>query len=210
VLPFVRPTKPLAESTIALVTTGGVHLPGQARFDIDDPAGDCSYREIPAETEQLTWTHAYHRPDEGSDLDAVFPLWTLRTLAEKGVVGELNHRHFSFMGAIHDHGPLIERTAPEVAGKLADDGVDAVLLTPSCPLCHRSVGPVCEAIEERGIPTVTLAVERGVVAPRVARVPFPYNLPMGEPGDRQAHGRVAAAALGLLHELEEPTEVEIR
>lgn len=129
--PFVRPRRPLRESTIALVTTGGVHLPDQARFDIDDPAGDCSYREIPADAVALTWTHAYHRPDEDSDLDAVFPLRTLKTLASAGEVGGLNHRHFSFMGAIHDPSPLAGRTAPEVAGKLAEDGVDAVLLTPS-------------------------------------------------------------------------------
>lgn len=129
--PFVRPEKPLSESRIALVTTGGVHLPDQARFDIDDPVGDCSYREIPASATHLTWTHAYYRPDEGTDLDAVFPLWTLRGLVEEGVVGELNHRHFSFMGAILDPDPLAEETAPEVAGMLADDGVDAVLLTPS-------------------------------------------------------------------------------
>jgi D-proline reductase (dithiol) PrdB len=50
---------------------------------------------------------------------------------EEGIVGGLNHRHFSFMGAIHDPEPLIRETAPEVAGMLADDGVDAVLLTPS-------------------------------------------------------------------------------
>jgi D-proline reductase (dithiol) PrdB len=129
--PFVRPSRPLAESRIALVTTGGVHLPGQPRFDIDDPAGDCSYREIPTDAEDLTWTHAYHRPDEGTDLDAVFPLWTLRDLASAGEVGGLNHRHFSFMGAIHDTLPLAEVTAPEVAGKLTRDGVDVVLLTPS-------------------------------------------------------------------------------
>ena len=129
--PFVRPAKPLPECRLALVTTGGVHLPEQPRFDIDDPAGDCSYREIPADAENLTWTHAYHRPDEGSDLDAVFPLWTLRGLVSSGEVGALNHRHFSFMGAVHDAGPLSERTAPEVAGKLVADGVDAVLLTPS-------------------------------------------------------------------------------
>ncbi len=129
--PFVRPKKPLSECRLALVTTGGVHLPDQARFDIDDPAGDCSYREIPAGATDLTWTHAYYRPDEGTDLDAVFPLWTLRTLVEEGVVGELGPRHFSFMGAIHDQAPLTEETAPEVAGKLAADGVDAVLLTPS-------------------------------------------------------------------------------
>ena len=129
--PFVLPRRPLPESRVALVTTGGVHLPGQPRFDIDDPAGDCSYREVPTDAKALTWTHAYHRPDEGSDLDAVFPLWTLKSLALAGEIGELNRRHFSFMGAIHDTFPLVEKTAPEVADKLAEDGVDAVLLTPS-------------------------------------------------------------------------------
>ncbi len=71
------------------------------------------------------------------------------------------------------------------------------------------MGLVCEAIESRGIPTVTLAMERGVAAPRVARVPFPYNLPMGEPGDRGGHRRVALAALALLHGLEGPAEVDV-
>ena len=130
--PFVLPKKPLHEGRLALVTTGGVHLPEDARFDIDDPLGDCSYREIPDEADVLTWTHAYYAPDRGGeDLDSVFPLWTLRELVAEGVVGELNNRHFSFMGAIHDPGPLVERTAPEVAAKLREDGVDAVLLTPS-------------------------------------------------------------------------------
>ena len=129
--PFVKPGKPLSEMRLALVTTGGVHLPEDDRFDIDDPAGDCSYREIPTEAEDFTWTHAYYRPEEASDLDAVFPLWTLRELENGDLFGGLNHRHFSFMGAIHDPGPLVERTAPEVADKLAEDGVDAVLLTPS-------------------------------------------------------------------------------
>ena len=129
--PFVRPNKPLEECRLALVTTGGVHLPEDTRFDIDDPLGDCSYREIPTGAQTLTWTHAYYAPDRADDLDAVFPLWTLIGLVEEGAVGELNHRHFSFMGAIHDPEPLARKTAPEVAGKLADDGVDAVLLTPS-------------------------------------------------------------------------------
>jgi D-proline reductase (dithiol) PrdB len=129
--PFVRATKPLNRCCLALVTTGGVHLPEQPRFDIDDPLGDCSAREIPAGATELTWTHAYYRPDEGTDLDSVFPLWTLRELERDGVVGGLNYRHFSFMGAIHNPGPLAEETAPEVATKLADDGVNAALLTPS-------------------------------------------------------------------------------
>lgn len=106
-------------------------MPHQPRFDIDDFEGDCSYREIPTDAGELTWTHAYYRPDEGSDLDAVFPLETFRSLAEDGVLGGLGPRHFSFMGAIHDPTPLVEVTAPEVAGKLVEDEVEAVLLTPS-------------------------------------------------------------------------------
>jgi hypothetical protein len=71
------------------------------------------------------------------------------------------------------------------------------------------VGLVCNAIEEQGISTVTLAMEHGVRAPRIAFVPFAYNLPMGKPGDCEGHRKVALSALTLLHELEEPGEVAI-
>jgi D-proline reductase (dithiol) PrdB len=52
-------------------------------------------------------------------------------------------------------------------------------------------------------------MEHGVIAPRVAFVPFPYNLPMGEAGDREEHRRVARAALALLYKLDQPGEVSI-
>jgi D-proline reductase (dithiol) PrdB len=76
-------------------------------------------------------------------------------------------------------------------------------------LCHRSVGLVSRAIEEEGVPTVTLTMEREVAASRVAFVPFPYNFPVGEPGERGKHREVVLAALGLLHELREPGEVDL-
>jgi D-proline reductase (dithiol) PrdB len=76
-------------------------------------------------------------------------------------------------------------------------------------LCHRSVGLVSRAIEEEGISTVTLSMEREVEAPRVAFVPFPYNFPVGEPGERGKHREIVLAALGLLHELREPGEVNL-
>jgi D-proline reductase (dithiol) PrdB len=76
-------------------------------------------------------------------------------------------------------------------------------------LCHRSVGLASRAIEEEGVPTVTLSMEREVAAPRVAFVPFPYNFPVGEPGERGKHREVVLAALGLLHELREPGEVDL-
>jgi hypothetical protein len=52
-------------------------------------------------------------------------------------------------------------------------------------------------------------MEHGVRAPRVGFVPFPYNLPMGEPYDHEGHRQVALAALGLLYVLEQPGEVEL-
>ncbi len=71
------------------------------------------------------------------------------------------------------------------------------------------MGLVSKAIEEEGISTVTLAMEQGVAAPRVAFVPFPYNFPMGEPNERGRHREVALAALALLYELSGPGEVEL-
>ena len=56
---------------------------------------------------------------------------------------------------------------------------------------------------------MTLAMERGVAAPRVAFVPFPYNYPMGEPGDGERHREVVLEALGLLHALDGPGEVAL-
>ena len=56
---------------------------------------------------------------------------------------------------------------------------------------------------------MTLAMESGVEAPRVARVPFPYNFPMGEPGDGGRHREVALAALALIYELEESGEISL-
>jgi len=72
------------------------------------------------------------------------------------------------------------------------------------------VGLVSQSIEAVGIPTVTLAMERGVRASRVAFVPFPYNHPMGEPGDGARHREVALAALALLHKLVVPGEIRLQ
>ena len=71
------------------------------------------------------------------------------------------------------------------------------------------MGLVSRAVEEAGVATVTLAMERDVAAPRVAFVPFPYNYPMGEPGDDARHREVALGALRLLHGLDRPGEVEL-
>ena len=128
-------TGPLSKARVALVTTAGVHLAGQEPFDMKDPDGDPTYRALPSDTpkEAYTITHDYYdHSDADRDLNIVFPIDRLREMAEGGEIGSLAPVNYGFMG--HIDGPhietLIKKTAPEVAARLAGDGVDVVRLTP--------------------------------------------------------------------------------
>ncbi|MFN3982328.1 MAG: glycine/sarcosine/betaine reductase selenoprotein B family protein [Caldilinea sp.] len=134
--PFTLLQKPLAECKAALITTAGVHLREQHPFDMDNPDGDASYREIPttATQAQLTITHNYYdHADADRDINVVFPLPHFRSLAESGVIGSLARRHYGFMGHIEgEQLPLLtHRYAAEVAAKLRKEGVDFAFLTPA-------------------------------------------------------------------------------
>ena len=129
--PRHRLQRPLARARVALAATAGAHLPGQPAFDLG-PAGDSSYRELPAGAGELRFAHAgYDTRRARADADVVFPLRLLRRLAADGEIGELAPRAFSFMGYIPEPGPLVHQAAPEVAAKLLADAVDLVLLVPS-------------------------------------------------------------------------------
>jgi D-proline reductase (dithiol) PrdB len=133
--PCVRLAKPLDESRVALVTTAGLRTLDQGDFDHSDKRGDPSFREIPntIETCLLVESHRSYSFDHEavrSDINLAFPLDRFRELESRGVIGALNHRHFSFMGAIVGPRRLIGETAPQVARMLAEDRVDAVFLTP--------------------------------------------------------------------------------
>lgn len=133
--PCARLAKPLGGSRVALVTTAGLRTPGQSDFDRSNKMGDSSFREIPntIETRLLVESHrsyAFDHEAVRSDVNLAFPLDRFRELESQGVIGELNRRHFSFMGSIVGPRRLIEETAPQVARMLAEDRVDAVFLTP--------------------------------------------------------------------------------
>lgn len=101
-----------------------------------DPSGDPSFREIPADTvaENLSITHNYYdHADAAKDINILFPLDRIRYLEQSGEVGEVNFRHFSFMGHLSRHhiDALINDTAPRVATALKSDSVDLAILTPA-------------------------------------------------------------------------------
>lgn len=135
-IPFARLRKPLNRCRGALITTGGIHLLGQPPFDMENPEGDASYREIPHNVDpaHIVITHKYydHR-DADQDLNVIFPLTHFRNLVEMGVVSSLAPRHFGFMGHIEGAqlSRLKEQTAPEVAARLRANEVDFAFLTPA-------------------------------------------------------------------------------
>ena len=133
--PWHELNAPISQCRLALITTGGVHLRSQPPFNMKDPAGDPTFREIPAEARpsDLTITHNYYdHSDADTDINIVFPIERVRTLEQVGDIGCVNHRHFSFMGhIIHHHmNTLLMDTAPEIADTLKADGVDIAILTP--------------------------------------------------------------------------------
>ena len=133
--PGARLEKPLSQCKLALISTAGLHLPGQTPFDLKFQGGDFSFRELPASVEVQRLKIAqrssdFDRRGTEEDMNLVFPLDRFRELVERGTIAALNRRHFSFMGSITSPGRLISNSAPQVAGILREDHVDAVFLTP--------------------------------------------------------------------------------
>ncbi len=134
--PWTPMFKPLSESNVALVTTAGFHVRGDKPFGVPEGRGDTSYRVIPRDTSpgqivQSHWSLSFDRTQTYRDINITFPMDRLEELVVRGKIGSLSDNYYSYMGALRDVTGLIEKTGPEVAKRLKDDGVDVVLLTPT-------------------------------------------------------------------------------
>lgn len=135
-VPWAPMQKPLEQSWVCLITTAGIHRKADPPFNMADPDGDPTYRVIPVAATQaeLTITHDYydHR-DADRDYNIVFPLDRLRELAEKGFLGGLAPKHYSFMGHIDGrHVDTLEREVlPSLLRDLRAATPDFVFLTPA-------------------------------------------------------------------------------
>jgi D-proline reductase (dithiol) PrdB len=130
--PFTLLTKPLNQVRLALVTTAGLHLRGDAPFG----SGDQSYRVIPSATptRDILQTHTsigFDRTPFYRDINVTFPVDRLAELVERGVIAGVTQRFYSFMGAQTNPRTIAEETGPEVARLLLAEGADAALLTPT-------------------------------------------------------------------------------
>jgi D-proline reductase (dithiol) PrdB len=140
-IPFTPLGKPLAESRLSLVTTGGLYHSGYDRpFDQErerrEPAwGDPSYRVLPTDVDpgEVGVSHLHINPtDVLADVNILLPIERMKELVAEGRVGSLAAKAYSFMGYQGfpaDHSGWKERYGPEVLGALHAERVDGVLLT---------------------------------------------------------------------------------
>ena len=120
---------PLAERRVAVVSSAGLVVRGERPFR----GREADYRVIPGTTrpDQLLCSHIsinFDRTGFQEDWNVVFPLGRLGELAAEGRIGSVAATHYSFMGATDPR--EMEGAAREVAARLKQDRVDAVLLSP--------------------------------------------------------------------------------
>jgi D-proline reductase (dithiol) PrdB len=117
---------------LAIVTTAGLHRRDDRAFS----PGDQTYRVIPSDTAaaDILQSHTsigFDRVPIMRDLNISYPVDRLRELVARCELGGLGPNGYSFMGALRDAPRVESETGPEVGRRLAEEGVDAALVTPT-------------------------------------------------------------------------------
>ncbi len=205
-VPFAPLRKPLREATIGIVTTAVRHDPvkgeqgpgaaynGAAKFFTVYSA------EIAPEPDLRIAHIAYDRDHSpATDQASWFPLRALQTLATTGEIGGVAKR-FHGLPTNRSHRVTGEIDAPEIVARCAEDGVDAVVLVPNCPVCHQSCAFAAHALEAAGIATVVMGCALDIIdhagVPRLLFSDFPLGNGAGPPHDPGA--QVASARMALM------------
>jgi D-proline reductase (dithiol) PrdB len=127
-VPFTPFRRKLEESLICLVSTAGVRAKSDVPFNLE---GDNTFKRIDASlsaTELAVDDSHYDHACIDKDVNCVFPIDRLRSLAREGRIRGLTEEHFStgFSQALRE---LRETTVPQLARAVSAARPDAVLLT---------------------------------------------------------------------------------
>jgi glycine/betaine/sarcosine/D-proline reductase family selenoprotein B len=206
--PFTALKKPLKDCKIAIVTTAAPYQPdkgdqgpgaaynGSAKF-YQVYSGDTAHDH------DLRISHiGYDRTHTtATDSNTWFPLPALRRAAKAGRIGAVGPR---FHGAPtnRSHRVTAEIDAPEILNRLIEDGIDAAIVVPNCPVCHQTCALTARHLEANGIPTVLMGCAKDIVEhAAVARFlfsDFPLGNSAGKPHDVASQDQTLEAALHLL------------
>jgi D-proline reductase (dithiol) PrdB len=209
--PFSPARRALPMLNLALISSAGAYIDGTAPFDTTAAGGDLSFREIPAQidSDDLRFVaRGYDPAAVQSDSNSLLPLARLFEFESNGIIGQLNPVFWSCCGYIPDAAGLVDEMIPRLVERVRRYEVQAALLVPASRLCHQSMSLIARALEEAGIPTMTLAVAKDVVTsvrpPRAAFYDGELGAVVGPPNWPEHQRRVLDEALRLIEPMDQP------
>lgn len=209
--PFAPARRALPMMNLALISSAGAYIDGTDPFDTSAPDGDLSFREIPSqiEAEDLKFAaRGYNPAAVEQDINSQLPLARLFEFESNGIIGQLNPVFWSFCGFIPDAARLAEEMVPRLVESVKRYQTQAALLIPASRLCHQSVSLIARALEDDGIPTMTIAVVQDIVQsvrpPRAAYYEGELGSVAGLPNWPEYQRRVLDEALRLIEPMDQP------
>jgi D-proline reductase (dithiol) PrdB len=139
VIPWTPLCKPVRETTFSLMTSAGISMKTDPPFDMErekrEPTwGDPTCRRIPrgARQEEIAVNHLHINTNHlKRDPNVILPLHRFAEFEQEGIIGRLAPTSYSYYGFQMNPKVLLEETLPEVADRMREEGVEAVLLTPA-------------------------------------------------------------------------------
>jgi len=213
-VPLAPLAKPLSQTRVALISTAA---PFQSDKGEQGPGADynagakfySAYSGDAAANHDVRISHvAYDRQHTtAEDPGTWFPLALLRRAASAGRIGSLARR-FHGVPTNRSQKTTIEVDAPEILARCREDGVEAAVLVPNCPVCHQTVGLVARHLETDGIATVIMGCAKDIVeyvgVPRFLFSDFPLGNGAGRPHDTESQAFTLDLALRLLESAPAP------
>lgn len=209
--PFTPLQRALPMLNLGLISSAGAYIDGTDPFDLSSKDGDANFREFPIEVDAEDFLYAAKGYDAAAireDRNAQIPIDRLLEYEANGVIGKLNNVWWSLSSWIPNAALVASDLAPQIAERLVSYEVKAALLIPASRLCHQTLGIVARAIEERGIPTMLISVDRGVTdkirPPRTAYYTGEFGAVAGKPSWKQYQLRVLDEAIRWIETFDQP------
>lgn len=209
--PFTPMRRALPMLNLALISSAGAYIDGTEPFDTDSRDGDINFREIPIEVEAEDLLYAakgYDATAVKQDRNAQIPIERLLEYEANAVIGRLNEVWWSLSSSIPNAALVARELAPKLAERLKGYEVQAALLVPASRLCHQTLGIVAREIESRGIPTMMLAVDTGILdkirPPRSAFYDGEFGSVAGKPDWKQYQLRILDESLRWIETFDQP------
>lgn len=138
-IPWTPMSKPLNQTTLALVTSAGISLKTDPPFDMErekkDPLwGDRSFRAIPRGTteKEIDVNHLHINTNlVKQDINVILPLARMAEFEKEKIIGRLAPTAYSFYGFQWQNTDFLKEAIKPISKMMKDEKVEAVLLTPA-------------------------------------------------------------------------------